>query len=325
MSLKLQLSDFSPNTLSFANPIPILGYSFSTERESSDESVVRQTSLGLGINNEIAIYKAIDQSSSFFFHHALIAHVIPGIIISYENSNDSTTIQYEIKNAMVSEYQSFIISDDLPIESISLNYTHITMRYIDSRDRHPQPYSCQLSLGCVPKARDQLVRQAAKRTNEGFELFVATVYGEACGQSEVAWQAVASVIINRINHPRFVYKKHCHYCRFHNSDEVIKISGFDAYQQKTVFFKKALNYLRDKSIKKDSLIEKMMELLKPIFYENQITTDAQLYYSPRLQAFLHKVHPKKYHEIPNWNYFELKEIKVFGLKSTDDFKFFKYK
>lgn len=75
---------------------------------------------------------------------------------------------------------------------------------------------------------------------EEFNLFVATVWGEAASQSEVAWQAVGSVIINRVGNQLWA--------RYHFNKSVTSIiqhTGFDAAAgtKKNREFKKALRYL----------------------------------------------------------------------------------
>ncbi|MBS0350384.1 MAG: hypothetical protein JSR33_04200 [Proteobacteria bacterium] len=67
-------------------------------------------------------------------------------------------------------------------------------------------------------------RKVQAKTPEGFNLFVAIVYGEAAGVHhghEAAWQAVGSVIINRI-HSGIWH-------RYRTADGIIKYTGFDAH------------------------------------------------------------------------------------------------
>lgn len=53
--------------------------------------------------------------------------------------------------------------------------------------------------------------------------------------------------------------------------------------------------------------------------------DIVLYFSPKAQKILNKKYPQLYSEKPKWNFDLLTEVKIKGLMSDDDFKFYKYK
>ena len=71
--------------------------------------------------------------------------------------------------------------------------------------------------------------EPSEKLDEEFILFVATVYGEACGQSEAAWKAVASVIMNRVGNKRFLYDSAGYMQVPHDVKAVIKTGGFDIH------------------------------------------------------------------------------------------------
>ncbi|MBS0351250.1 MAG: hypothetical protein JSR33_08715 [Proteobacteria bacterium] len=60
------------------------------------------------------------------------------------------------------------------------------------------PIRARAQVGCWPDLSTYIKRKIQTKTPEGFNLFVATVYGEAGGvhnSRETAWRAIGSVII----------------------------------------------------------------------------------------------------------------------------------
>lgn len=157
-------------------------------------------------------------------------------------------------------------------------------------------------------------------TEKEFHLLVATVWGEGASQSPAAWQAIASVIVNRVGNPS--WKKNGNN---KSVTTIIQRTGFDAAQkQKNKAFIQASAYLKgDKqalNAYEKKVMEKMIALLKPIYYEKKTTTIANHYYSPKLQASLHQSHPSKYALIPRWAK-KHKIIEVESLSKKDDLIF----
>lgn len=147
-----------------------------------------------------------------------------------------------------------------------------------------------------------------------FELLVAIVYGEANSCSDVAWRAVGHVIMNRIgNHE---------WSKLNTVTAIITQKyAFEAYHKTQ--FNIAEKYLVNKTENKkpDILIERMKEILKPVYNKTDPdnTSGAILYFSPKAQKALGR-------EKPVWaSSSKLMEVKVDGLEAKDDFKFYKYK
>jgi spore germination cell wall hydrolase CwlJ-like protein len=147
-----------------------------------------------------------------------------------------------------------------------------------------------------------------------FELFVAIVYGEANSCSEAAWRAVGHVIMNRIgNHE---------WSKLNTVTAILTQKyAFEAYHKTQ--FNIADKYLYDKTKDKktDKLIDRMIEVLKPVYNKTDPdnTSGAILYFSPKAQKALGR-------DKPFWAASsKLIEAKVDGLEATDDFKFYKYK
>lgn len=147
-----------------------------------------------------------------------------------------------------------------------------------------------------------------------FELFVAIVYGEANSCSEAAWRAVGHVIMNRIgNHE---------WSKLNTVTSIITQKyAFEAYHKTQ--FNIADKYLHNKTKdkKSDILIERMIDVLKPVYNktDSDSTSGAVLYFSPKAQKSLGR-------EKPIWaTSSKLIEVKVDGLEAKDDFKFYKYK
>ena len=148
-------------------------------------------------------------------------------------------------------------------------------------------------------------------------IFVTTIYGEANLSSEVTWQAIACLIMNRIG-----VKEWAEYA---TPIEVIKYSGFDAYSYPNQPFKEAKVYFENRDYTNEK-IERMIELVIPIYRGevDDITGGAVLYYSPNAQKALHEEHPQKYPEKPTWDFSKIEEVEIEGTEN-DDFKFYRYK
>lgn len=159
------------------------------------------------------------------------------------------------------------------------------------------------------------------RQSEEFKLLIATIYGEAATSSEIAWQSIACVVLNRIGVREW--------SRHKTATDIIKNTGFDAYTHRNKPYITAEDYMKENqnSPGNNKIIEKMISCLTPIYLKKKsdITNRAVLYYSPKAQAALHKINPKVWKSTPNWNFNLLDEVNIPSLLSSDDFKFYKYK
>lgn len=302
------------------------GFSFGTEREIS--TVPGNTANRIYSpthTTEILIYKITDQTSPFFFSEACTGKSIDQVKIDVVETSGLPFIQYLLDNVIVSEYTIFIIENGVPIEAISLNFTHLEIRYISYEQGRAIPTSTKAQTGSSPTHVAKLRRHVEKQTDEGFKLFVATVYGKAANQSETAWKAIGSVIINRVQNKRFLHHLHDHYLKCETTSEVIIFTGFDAYTRKTREFNLAMAFLEGRLQNPPQNLSHMIDALKPIYYTGKVTTNAILYYSPKTQARKHLENPRKYLEKPKWRFSEISEVTIPGLSSNDDFKFFRYK
>jgi hypothetical protein len=225
---------------------------------------------------------------------------------------------------------------------------------------------------------EPLICYIEKRDEEEFKMFIATVYAEAANSyqgsdakkayelsSVTAWQAVASVIINRIEtYPYKTPGQHPSSVR-----SVITKTGFDAYTNQTPQYKEAMDFMdnhplwvwEDEHQKYDpneSNISKLLEVIwnsiQHIYRTKEITTDAVHYFSPRSQQYKHEHTPQLYpcdsnsviwyltgdaslepsQESACWEnkqagvkyaHLELADDLNATLAPTDDFKFFYYR
>lgn len=163
------------------------------------------------------------------------------------------------------------------------------------------------------------------KTEKEFHLFVATIYGEGANQSVAAWQAIGSVIMNRVGNP--IWRK-----ANQSVTSVILKTGFDAAKkEKNDAFIRASQYLDGNQAALNAyekkVIERMIVLVNSIYYEGKVTTKANYYYSPKLQKITHddevRIDPKhvKHKLPPDWiKQYEL--VHVSGLKSSDDLQFY---
>lgn len=157
-----------------------------------------------------------------------------------------------------------------------------------------------------------------------FALFVATVYGEAASQSEGAWKAVGSVIMNRLNNKRFAYGPRGSKKIPTTVKEVVETGGFDALSDANKPFRNAKDFF-DRGGCAPAHLKAMITTLKPVFYEKKLITNSVLYYSPKEQRRAHLENPHKYREVPDWRFNELNESHIEELSIQDDFKFYSYK
>lgn len=307
---------------------------------------IRSTAIG----TEIEITKPLDQSSPLLFSQVCGEPAIPEVKISVCRTTSDGLIsywQYVLSNVLVSEYRLFCDEDGVISELITLNYTNIEVSFIpyDSSNQPESPLRAAANVGCQPSLETHIRRQIQAKTPEGFNLFVATVYGEAGGVyygREAAWQAVGSVIMNRIQTGVWWRRK--------TSDDVIKHTGFDAYYNVNKVdwdhlkffdasylkkhpklmhgpaghqqFLKAWATLKNQQINhqdamtkdEQELLYKMRTVLSNV-YKGQVITPANYYYSPRAMdgkqpgflSYLEK--PEKY------------QVSVPGVREYD-FKFY---
>ncbi len=287
--------------------IPILAMDWGAGRiiETAPGNVVdrtRSNTTGL----EMEIIKQMDQASPLLFAHVWGGKAIPEMQIHACYGGPNAFVPYlqcTLSNVMVSEYSAHIDADDA-LELIALNYTDVEYSYTeyDSQGLPGSPSRVQGQIGSQPNAAAYVRREIKAGTEEGFKLFVATVYGEMAGvrhSRELVWQAVGSVIVNRVR------KSIWH--RFKTTDGIIKFIGFDAYMNpqkiknwddvnfKTLPVKrheqfiKAWAILHKQNINKNPALNQdeffklvaMQKALHSVYYQHKTITDANHYYSPR--------------------------------------------
>lgn len=265
---------------------------------------IRSNSSGI----EMEIIKPMDQVSPLLFAHVWGGKAIPEVQIHACYASVDSFIPYlqcTLSNVMVSEYSAHVDAESA-LELIALNYTDIENSYTeyDSQGLPDSSNRAQGQIGSKPSLFASTRKQIQARTKEGFELFVAVVYGEmagARGSPEKAWEAVGSVIINRVG--TNVWHRH------HTVEYIIENTGFDEYvdpkriknwnNNKHFFdtppvlkheqFIKAWAYFHSQKInnapalnltEQDVLI-RMKTLLEPIYYKRKTVTKANYYYSPK--------------------------------------------
>ena len=153
-----------------------------------------------------------------------------------------------------------------------------------------------------------------------FRIFLATIAGEAINSSPAAWRAVASTIMNRVGVRE--WKKRT------TPLQVIAHTGFDAFNQRNQPYCRAWKYFGAGRPATDGKLDALKKEVINIFLAPKVNAipGIILYFSPRAQAMLHKLHPDKYrHEVPTWALSPLvEEVKVPGTEK-DDFRWFRYR
>ncbi len=251
---------------------------------------------------EMEIIKPIDQSSPLLFSEVCGGPAIPEVKVDMCHSSTDGFIvylQYILSNVLVSGYHLHV-DEGSQYELITLNYTNIEMSFIPENASDQSPIRAQAQVGCWPSLATHIRRKILARTPEGFNLLVATVYGEAGGTHhghETAWRAVGSVIMNRVN------KGIWHH--YHTSNDIIRHTGFNAYMNpnkinwdKVNFnnhyirnhqqFLKAWATLHAQGInhhpamtrQEENTLTRIKTALRDI-YQGHPSTKANYYYSPR--------------------------------------------
>lgn len=176
---------------------------------------------------------------------------------------------------------------------------------------------CRYGGGTISAKESGQGNNRFEKLTEEEILFISTIYGEAGGCSTVAWEAIANVIMNRVNDR--------HWGADNTVTIIIDKSGFDAYTYENSMYKIAKTYLENRDFT-NTKVEEMINHVMPIYRGEtvDISNGATMYYSPNAQKDLHDKYPLKYPEKPNWNFSLLEEVKISGLEN-DDFLFYKYK
>lgn len=147
------------------------------------------------------------------------------------------------------------------------------------------------------------------------KIVICTVSGEGYGAVDKVQKAIAHVIMNRIGFREWRNYK--------TAEEIIKNTGFDAYSMRSLNYRKAEEYLKNRN-GLDEEIEKIIHNVIPIIrgQEKDFTKRCVLFYSPmryRLQCLKRK---QIWKMKPNWNFSILQKAKLKGCRG--DFAFYRY-
>ena len=186
---------------------------------------------------------------------------------------------------------------------------------------HYHPLSFLVHVAGTASAAASEDEVAHQSDSAEFDLLVATVYGEAANSSEIAWKAVAHVVMNRVGQREW---------RRHTTVEaILRHTGFDALTQRNAPFRSAEAHLRGGTVDAATgrRVERMADVLRPVYHREAAdsTGGSQLYYSPNAQRALHRRNPSNYRQTPNWNFSLLERASVPGLLPSDDFAFYRYR
>jgi|GEM_PF-596194 len=264
---------------------------------------------------EMLLIKSLNQTSPLLFTKACGGRAIDEIKIDVCQTADALNpyAQYTLHNVIISSYGVMAEKDQIPLEWLGLNFTELEIRYSPYDEKHQlnSHQSVKAKMGSKRSLAVNLCRSVQDPSPEGFNLFVATVYGEVGGvrnPPEATWKAVGSVIINRVQQGIWRHRL--------NTASVIEHTGFDAYMDPCNInwdrlnlqdphvrnhqqFLKAWAYLNDQQINHHIAMDKtenkklffLKHTLHDVYYRKAATTTANYYYSPasmygRLPEFL---------------------------------------
>lgn len=148
------------------------------------------------------------------------------------------------------------------------------------------------------------------------KMFVSLIAAEAGAQGEIAWKAVAQIIINRYDNKRDGWKNATNISDI-ISDKV-QFNGYDSNN-----YKLAYEYLNNRDGTNEKY-DKMVVITLPIYHREEVfedIKDAVLFYSPKSMEKDENNNPK----VPQFALSnQVEEVFVEGIDSYD-FRFFRYK
>lgn len=222
------------------------------------------------------------------------------------------------KRAIMGNFYDTVGSPDNPVDQLALiinnnsgktslnRQTHVSDGGVCSKNYYTSAIGAQ---NITPSTTADNVN-----FSDEFKLLIATVYGESVGQGPAAWQAIASVIMNRV--------KGIEWRRLTTVTAVITQPGaFSAYYDPRIqgpapLFISVRNFLNKPIGKSPIKLSELIQTVTPIYNKAQaVTTDAIYYYSPK-----NLITPDYIHK--GLILGTVVEVQVKGV-STDDFKFFK--
>lgn len=251
--------------------------------------------------SEMAIVKPIDCASPYLFTQACVGKALPEVTLDLCNTagQPSPYKRYTLQDVLVSGYHLHAETGDYPLEMLTLNFTGMEQRYIPYTANHAMGTPISVHSGVHAKAslHKQLCQSITDLSPDGFNLFVAVVYGEVGGvitAREAVWKAVGSVIVNRVKTGIWRHWK--------TISEVIEHTGFDAYMdvrhvnwdhlnshnphiRSHQQFLKAWASLHNQTINyQDALLQNEVDtlslirkVLQDIYYRHIVTTQANYY------------------------------------------------
>ena len=141
---------------------------------------------------------------------------------------------------------------------------------------------------------------------------ICTVCGEAMYASDTIQKAIAHVIVNRIGFREW--------CNYHTAEDIVKYTGFDAYEFRSKHFEEAETYLEERY--GDERFERVIRNVLPVLRkeEEDFTGGCVMFYSP-LRYRLDQMKMRNFRKrVPNWNFHKLEKVKF----NKGDFEFYRY-
>jgi type VI secretion system secreted protein Hcp len=197
MSIYLQLPNIKGNVSAkyYKDWIKCDSYNFGTRRwVVTQPGYVQNRIRSLATATELTVTKRVDPSTIHLFQESLVGKAMDEIKLHVCHSDSNPYLQLVFNNAWVSE-QQVLIEEDVTIEYLTFNYTGTEIRFTpyDAQHRAGSPILVRADVTSNPSIATQVRRCIQNPTQEGFNLFVAVIYGEMGGvQSarETVWKAV---------------------------------------------------------------------------------------------------------------------------------------
>jgi type VI secretion system secreted protein Hcp len=336
MSIYLQLPNIKGNVSAkyYQGWIECDSFNFGTNRwVVTQPGYVQNRIRSIATATELTVFKKVDPSTIHLFQESLVGKAMDEIKLDICHSDSNPYLQLIFNNALVSE-QQVLIENDLALEYLTFNFTGTEMRYTpyDAQHRAGSPIAVRADVTSNPSIPTQIRRCIQTPTPEGFNLFVAVIYGEMGGvvhAREAVWEGVGSVMINRVCTGIWLHLE--------SVERVIEQPhAFDAYvDPKHVNFKhldfnnvgtrhhqqflKAWAHLHGLDINshkatttdENKIIRRMRDLLKPLYFRQKSPfIKANYYFTPTASGLL----PKFLRKIPN---LEQYRINLPGVSASD--------
>ena len=149
--MKIKGTDGNASAKDYENWIELESLTFGNSRPVFTKlGVVNNRGNSMTAFSEVEITKRLDKASNPLFDQVHSPASIDQVEIHVCHTGSSLTpyAKYIFNNVLISQHQTYVSSDDIPMEHVSLNYTKLSRTYVHSNG---SPYTSGYDLETVQK------------------------------------------------------------------------------------------------------------------------------------------------------------------------------